>query len=335
MAVFTTVNPTELEVWLTQYSLGQMRALHDIASGIENSNFFLTTTQGEYVLTIFERLTSIQLPFYLELMRHLATHAIPVPTPVAQSAGALFGILHNKPAAIVTRLHGSIISKPQPQHCHAVGTMLAQMHRAGYDFPLHQPNLRSLPWWHSASQAIMPFLNATQRQLLRSELRYQSGFFASSDYLGMPAGPCHNDLFRDNVFFTEAGPEPGNAQHLPEISGIFDFYFAGWDKWLFDVAVCVNDWCIENDTGRLNAARARAFLHAYQSIRPFTKAEVQHWQNMLRAAALRFWISRLHDFYQPRDALVLKPHDPRHFERILRARLEPTTTEKCYAVNRS
>jgi homoserine kinase type II len=316
MAVFTAVNESQLADWLTHYSLGEVVAFHGIASGIENSNFFLTTTTGDYVLTIFEKLRATELPFYLDLMRHLAEHRVPVPDPIRRDDGALFGELHGKPAAIVTKLDGAPQLNPGIEHCVEVGQMLARMHLAGRDFAHHQPNLRGLPWWRDTVPALVPHLAPAQRQLLLDELAHQQAFFDSDDYALLPGGPCHCDLFRDNVLFKS------HARGPDTLGGFFDFYFAGCDKWLFDVAVTVNDWCIDWSNGRLDEHRTRAMLRAYQTVRPFTPAETLHWRDMLRAGAYRFWVSRLYDFYLPRDAHLLKPHDPTHFERVLRERTD-------------
>ncbi|MGF6773826.1 homoserine kinase type II [Paraburkholderia sp. GAS199] len=318
MAVFTAVTEPQLAEWMRHYDLGDVVEFRGISSGIENSNFFLTTTRGEYVLTIFEKLTADQLPFYLDLMRHLAAHRVPVPDPMPREDGALFGLLHGKPAAIVTKLEGAPEMAPGVEHCVEVGQMLARMHLAGRDYPRHQPNLRSLPWWRDNVPTILPFLEGEQRALLSSELAHQEAFFASDDYAALPEGPCHADLFRDNVLFAHAAPETG---HEVRLGGFFDFYFAGCDKWLFDVAVTVNDWCVDLVTGKLDTARTEALLRAYQTVRPFTAEENRHWGDMLRAGAYRFWVSRLYDFHLPRAAELLKPHDPGHFERILRERL--------------
>jgi homoserine kinase type II len=317
MAVFTAVTETDLAAWLDHYALGSVTDFRGIASGIENSNFFLSTTQGEYVLTLFEQLSPQQLPYYLELMQHLAAHGVPVPDPVPRRDGALYGILLGKPAAIVTKLAGAPLVTPGAAHCAAVGQMLARLHLAGRSFTRHQPNLRSLPWWQETQAAVEPFLDAAQRLLLQEELALQSRFFAGDDYRALPEGPCHCDLFRDNVLFVD----PVSAASQAQLGGFFDFYFAGNDKWLFDLAVCVNDWCIDIGSGVLDRERTHALLRAYQSVRPFTAEEVRHWRTMLRAGALRFWVSRLHDFYRPRTAEMLKPHDPTHFERILRERI--------------
>jgi homoserine kinase type II len=316
MAVFTAVTASQLADWLQGYELGEAVDFRGIASGIENSNFFLTTTRGDYVLTIFENLSAAQLPFYLDLMRHLASHAVPVPDPMRRRDGALFGTLNGKPAAIVTKLDGAPELAPGPLHCIEVGQMLARLHLAGRDFPTHQPNLRSLAWWQENVPALLPFLSDDQRALIQSELDHQAAFFTSSDYAQLPEGACHCDLFRDNVLF--AHPSANETR----LGGFFDFYFAGCDKWLFDIAVCVNDWCVDLASATLDVARVDALLRAYQTVRPFTPAEERHWNDMLRAGALRFWVSRLYDFHRPREAEMLKPHDPGHFERILRERIK-------------
>jgi homoserine kinase type II len=164
--------------------------------------------------------------------------------------------------------------------------------------------------------ALLPFLEHGQRALILAELDHQAAFFRSSDYAQLPEGPCHCDLFRDNVLF--AHPSANETR----LGGFFDFYFAGCDKWLFDIAVTVNDWCVDLSSGKLDPARVDAMLRAYQTVRPFTPAEERHWNDMLRAGALRFWVSRLYDLHRPREAEMLKAHDPGHFERILRERVK-------------
>lgn len=185
MAVFTAVTDSQLTDWLQHYELGEAVDFRGIASGIENSNFFLTTTRGEYVLTIFENLTATQLPFYLDLMRHLASHAVPVPDPMPRRDGALFGMLNGKPAAIVTKLDGAPELTPGPLHCIEVGQMLARLHLAGRDFPAYQPNLRSLAWWQENVPAVLSHLSDAQRTLVTSELAHQAAFLHRKSI-----GPC-------------------------------------------------------------------------------------------------------------------------------------------------
>ncbi len=318
MAVFTEVSAEAAEQLLRDLQLGELRELRGIQGGIENTNYFVTSTQDgqerEWVLTLFERLTAQQLPFYLYLMKHLAARGIPVPDPQGDRDGDILHSVCGKPAALVDRLRGRSELAPQATHCAQVGDMLARMHRAGRDYPRSQPNLRGLPWWNETVPVVLPYIEPAQADLLRSELAYQNHVAASSAYAALPRGPVHADLFRDNVMFDE-GPQG------PALSGFFDFYFAGVDTWLFDVAVCLNDWCIDLATGAPDEARASAFLQAYQAQRPFSPAEHRLLPAMLRAGALRFWISRLWDFHLPREASMLKPHDPAHFERVLRHRL--------------
>jgi homoserine kinase type II len=310
MAVFTSVTLDDLSQWIKQFPLGKALAMEGIASGIENSNFFLTTERGEFVLTIFENLDFEQLPFYVQLMRHLAERGVPVPAPVANEAGELVTALHGKPAAIVSKLDGSSQLDPQPVHCAEIGATLARMHLAGRDFPLQQPNLRGLDWWVETVPKVLPYLDPATAALLASELAFQRDFAAGPTYGALARGPVHADLFRNNVMFVGE-----------RLSGCFDFYFAGWDTWLFDLAVTVNDWCIDLDSGKLDEARVLALTRAYHAVRPFTPDEEAAWQPMLRAAALRFWLSRLYDFHRPRAAEMLTPHDPTHFERVLRERI--------------
>jgi len=310
MAVFTEVSLPEASELLQRLQLGTLTALRGIQGGIENTNYFATTDQGEYVLTLFERLSAEQLPFYLHLMKHLAHAGIPVPDPQADADGDILHRVAGKPAAVVNKLRGQSQLQPQAAHCAALGTMLARMHLAGRGFDRSQPNLRGLPWWNETVPVVLPYLDAAQSALLRAELAYQNHVAASSTYAALPRGPVHADLFRDNAMFEGE-----------ELTGFFDFYFAGVDTFLFDLAVCLNDWCIELASGAHDAARAAALLDAYQAVRPLTSEERALLPAMLRAGALRFWISRLWDFHLPREAALLTPHDPTHFERVLRQRV--------------
>jgi len=310
MAVFTEVTETQANDLMQALNLGQLTALRGIEGGIENTNYFATTERGEYVLTLFERLGFEQLPFYLHLMKHLAERGILVPNPAANPDGDILHTVCGKPAAVVNKLTGKSQLRPQAVHCAAVGDMLARMHLAGQDYNRSQPNLRGLPWWNETVPVVLPYLTPAQAALIRSELAYQNHTAASSAYAALPRGPVHADLFRDNVMFDDA-----------QLTGFFDFYFAGVDTWLFDLAVCLNDWGIDLQSGAHDAARAQAMLAAYQQVRPLSGAERQLLPALLRAGALRFWISRLWDFHLPREAAMLTPHDPTHFERVLRARV--------------
>ena len=310
MAVFTPVTQEQAALLMSQLGLGELTDLRGIEGGIENTNYFATTDLGEYVLTLFERLNHEQLPFYLFLMKHLAEKGIPVPNPAANQDGDILHTLCDKPAAVVNRLLGKSQLDPDATHCAEVGAMLARMHLAGEDYNRSQPNLRGLAWWNDTVPVVLPFLDESQARLLQSELAYQNHIAQGAAYQALPKGPVHADLFRDNVMFEGE-----------KLTGFFDFYFAGNDTWLFDLSVCMNDWCIDLNSGEHAPDRALAMLNAYQEVRSLRPAERQLLPAMLRAGALRFWISRLWDFYLPRDAAMLKPHDPTHFERVLRARL--------------
>jgi homoserine kinase type II len=303
VSVFTPVSEADLAQWLRNYSLGELRASEPIQAGIENTNYFVTTTQGRYVLTLFERLPAEELPFYLQLMAHLARHGIPCPAPIADLSDRYLGVLNGKPAALVTRLPGRSLEDPHPAHCAELGALLARMHLAGRSYSAFLENPRGPKWWRLAARAVTPFLDDAKKKLLETELAFQ----AEQRFPDLPRGPVHADLFRDNTLWEDG-----------RISGVVDFYFAGVDCFLYDVAVCANDWCL--DGAGLQAERLGALLGAYDAVRTLTAHERAAWPAMLRAAALRFWLSRLYDLYLPRPGMLVHAHDPEHFRRILEAR---------------
>ncbi len=301
MAVFTRVTEADITAWLNNYSLGTLLELQGIASGIENTNYFVTTSNGRFVLTLFEKLTSNELPFYLNLMAHLARHGIPCPAPVADKNNRFLGTLNGKPACIVSRLPGKSVTLPTPANCGAVGAMLGQMHSAGQSFGDVMNNPRGASWRASAAQQVTQFLSAEDAALLHSEVAYHTQH-ALGD---LPRGVVHADLFRDNVLLDGE-----------RVGGLIDFYFACNDCLLYDVAITVNDWCMDAD-GVLDARRTHAFLHAYHDTRPFSAQEAANWPTALRVAALRFWISRLFDLHLPREGEIVNAHNPDQFKRIL------------------
>jgi homoserine kinase type II len=310
MSVYTKVTEPQLGLWLSGFEVGALTALQPIAAGIENTNYFVTTERGRYVLTLFERLPRADLPFYLGLMSHLAHDGIPCPLPIANRAGETLGELNGKPASLVTRLAGAWVLEPRPEHCAEVGRVLARMHVSAQRYDGTLPNPRGPKWWRWAAPQVLPFLDAERRALLETELQVQSTYRFSD----LPRAAVHADLFRDNVLFEGE-----------RIGGVIDFYFAGVDALLFDVAVTVNDWCVLPD-GRLDAPRVLALLTAYREVRPFTSLERGAWPIMLRAAALRFWLSRLYDFHLPRPGELVHAHDPEHFRRILSLRVAEGAT---------
>jgi homoserine kinase type II len=251
-------------------------------------------------------------------MRHLADRGIPVPAPQPDRDGELLLCVAGKPAAVVNKLGGGHQLAPDVDHCQQVGAMLARMHLAAADFPVHQPNLRGLSWWIETVPLVRPFLDDELGALLEGELAYQRQLAATPAYAALPRGPIHADLFRDNVMFEAASSSTVGHERL---SGFFDFYFAGVDTWLYDIAVCLNDWCVHLDNGVLVEDRAQSFVAAYASVRPLVGGERRLLPALMRAAAFRFWLSRLWDLYLPREATLLKAHDPAHFERVLRARV--------------
>lgn len=305
MSVFTPLTTEQLTLWLKRYSLGSLEHFEGIAEGVQNSNFFLDTSHGHYVLTIFEKLTRSELPFFVNLMAHLARHSIPCPAPLANRDNELIGEIKGKPALVVTRLAGCSALTPGVAQCAAVGAMLADLHIAAQSCGGRQAHQLGAVWCRETAAQLHASLSEEDDLLLREELRHQAQHRPGD----LPRGIIHADLFRNNVLFE------GEL-----ISGLLDFYFAGVDDFLFDLAVTVNDWCAQAD-GELDAPRTGALLAAYHANRPLTAGERAAWPTLLRAAALRFWLSRLQDFHRPRSGDLVVRRDPDEYRNILRARI--------------
>jgi homoserine kinase type II len=308
MSVYTTVTDDDLARWLTRYALGTVHSFEPIEAGIENTNYFLTTDKGRLVLTLYERLPPEELPFYLNLMAHLARAGVMAPAPEPDRTGALWSFLNGKPASLVARLEGAPVDAPDEAHCAAVGKALAELHLAARHYRGRLGNRRGLGWWRQAARAVRPFLSPEQNALVAAELKHQSAFAK----VKVPRGAIHGDLFCDNVLFVDT-----------RVSGIIDFGFAATDALAYDVAITVNDWCTVADgsaAGALDADRTRALVSAYGRVRPLEFEERAQWASLLRAAALRFWLSRLYDLHLPRPGELTHAHDPSAFERILRDR---------------
>ncbi len=308
MSVYTTVSAEDLDAWLARYPLGRLLACDPIRSGIENTNYFVTTERGRYVLTLYERLPADELPFYLNLMAHLARAGVAVPAPSADRSGAYFSMLCGKPASLVDRIDGEAHLVPGVNDCIEIGGALARLHVAAQTYRARLANRRGPAWWRRAARSVRPFLDAAQANLLDAELAYQ----AAAGRMTLPKAAIHGDLFRDNVLFAQG-----------KVAGIIDFGFAATDFLAYDLAIAVNDWCSEPD-GAIHSERMRAFVGGYQALRPLTGEERAHWPTLLRAAALRFWLSRLYDLHLPRPGELVHAHDPAVFERILAHRVTET-----------
>jgi len=307
MSVFTPVSEAEARALLEHYALGELDRLEGIAQGVENTNYFLTTTTGEYVLTLFEHIPRADLPFYVGLMDHLAHRDVVCPQPMRRENGEMLSDVNGKPACIVTRLAGSPRMQPSVRDCREAGAILARLHVAGVDYDAGLANPRGREWRERFAAAVAPRISREENELIASENRYQ----AMHDDSVLPQGIVHGDLFRDNVLWDREGR-----------GGVIDFYFAGVDCLLFDLAVCANDWCLVDAVRdrRLDPARVHSLLESYAGLRPFTALERGAWPVLLRAAALRFWLSRLHDFYLPRPGMLVHAHDPGHFRDVLTLR---------------
>jgi len=296
LSVYTTVGHAALADWLQPLALGELIGHAGIAAGMQNSNYFVTTASGRHVLTLFEHIESPDLEFYLALMDHLAARGIPCPQPFADAQGRRWRTLCGKPAALLSCLPGANEESASPAMCRTLGEMLGRMHAAAADFPRALPNPCGAAWCSKLGAALLPGLLPDEGALLADELAFQ----AAQDYSGLPRGVIHADLFRDNVLWTADG----------QLSGVLDFYFAGEDALLLDLAVVANDWCF-------NDATLTELLAGYASRRPLTAAERAAWPAMRRAAALRFWLLRLEVRQRPRAGEVVTIKDPAYFGLML------------------
>lgn len=301
MSVFTPVSPDEARALLERYTLGDLEALEGIAQGVENTNYFLTTTTGEYVLTLFEHIPRADIPFYVGLMDHLAHRDVVVPLPMRMDDGAMIAELKGKPAVIVTRLPGAPRLQPSADDCRAAGHILAALHVGAVDYDASLDNARGAAWRAAFARSVAPKLGRRENALIASEIEYQD----LTDDSVLPQGIIHGDYFHDNVLWDAEGR-----------GGVIDFYFACDDVLLYDVAIGVNDWCVNRDA-TLDHARAHAFLRGYHTLRPLEELERTLWPVMLRRAALRTWLGRLGYNYFPRDSHMTIPKDHEFSQRLL------------------
>ncbi|MBK8958078.1 MAG: homoserine kinase [Proteobacteria bacterium] len=302
MSVYTVIERDELEAFLADYEVGTLRDYSGITAGIENTNYFVSTTAGAYVLTLFEFTPAAELPFFLALMAHLAEHGVPSAHPLADRAGRYLRELKGRPAALVMRLPGASIAHPGIAHCRAIGAAMARMHLATLDFAPRRDNDRGPAWRAATARQVAPCLDESDRALLwESEHEFRADRFA-----GLPAGVIHADLFRDNALF--------EAERL---TGLIDFYYAHSGAFVYDLAVAVADWCFDDHKLALQSDLAAALLGAYDEVRPLLAEEKSAWMPALRAAGLRFWLSRLKDLHFPRDGALVHIKDPQPFKRVL------------------
>ncbi|CEZ19154.1 Homoserine kinase [Candidatus Methylopumilus planktonicus] len=304
MSVYTSVNIKELKIWLQDYAFDDLTDYQGIKSGITNTNYFLMTAHDRFVLTLFEKNTIEDLPYFVDLMSHLATHSFLCPKPILKKNGTALSILKNKPALIVTCLKGKEVTNPEVNHCKAVGKSLAELHVKLANFVAQHQNTRDLSWIKKTAETLFNELPQDESKLLREEILYQE----KQNYK-LPKSTIHGDLFKDNVLFLN-----------DEVSGFIDFYYACTDYLILDVAIAVNDWCVNSD-GSFDESRLNAFLDAYKKIRSFNDNEDRAWNDVLRLASLRFWVSRLNDFYHAEEGELTFIKDPNHFKKILKKRI--------------
>ena len=324
MSVYTTVTRAQLTEWLKNYSLGDLQHMQGILSGIENTNYFVTTSQGKYVLTLFEHMGVAELPYYAQLMAHLAARGFACPTPVANSHGEFIGELNGKPALLVTCLPGESVVHVSTAQCGQVGAALAQLHHAGQGFTQRMLNPRGPHWWKSYLQLLRSKVAPAELRLIESEIHFQ----AQHAHADLPHGVIHGDLFRDNVLF-ERVDNTGGVHDLPgnisskhgRIGGVIDFYFAGDDALLLDVAVTANDWCLRPDA-TLDVEQLAALLRGYRPDNKYSDAEKTAWPILLRAAALRTWLGRLGYNYFPLQGEMTFTKDAGLYQRLLQQHID-------------
>ncbi|MDO4877934.1 MAG: homoserine kinase [Neisseria sp.] len=303
MSVYTSVSDDEMRRFLADYDLGGFVSLTGIAQGVTNSNYFLNTSLGRYVLTVFEVLQQHELPFFLLLKQHLSSRGVACPAPVARRDGRFDSVLCGKPACVVECLKGADTACPTGEQCFNTGAMLAKMHLAGQSFPMGMDNPRYSDWWRESAQRLYPVMDAGDAALLRGEIAYLD---AHPD-TGLPRGIIHADLFKDNVLL-DGG----------RVAGFIDFYYACNGCFVYDLAVAVNDWARTADNC-LDEGLALAFVRGYESVRPLGDDERAYFPTAKRAGCVRFWVSRLLDFYFPQEGEMTFVKDPNPFRDLLKS----------------
>lgn len=321
MAVYTNVSSAEIVTLLTQYNIGELIFYKGIAEGVENTNFLLETTQGKFILTIYEkRVEAEELPFFLSIMEWLSERGIPCPLPLHRKDGALVSHLAEKNAAIVTFLSGkSVLQHVENAHMRLLGETLARMHTAAQGFALTRENAMALPGWQRLAQSVMPHLGAIHvglPKLIADELAFLDKNWPSH----LPKGVIHADLFRDNVFFEQHGNEL-------RLSGVIDFYFACVDAFMYDVAITINAWCFDR-RHEFNLTRASLLLRHYHEVRPLSDAELNALPILARGAALRFLLTRAYAWLFPVEGALVVRKDPMEYAKKLEFHRHVTKVEQ-------
>lgn len=307
MAVFTPLSDEQVAEFLDRYSVGRLQALKGVPQGTENSTFFVTTQQGEWVLTLFEQGEFEDLPFFVDLLDYLAARRLPVPGPVHDRDGVALQRLAGRPALLFPRMPGSHPSAPNLAQCAALGDALGRMHQASQHFTGERTNPRNLDWLQRRHREVLPYLSANDQALMAREIAEYAQAF---DGIELPTGAIHGDLFRDNTLYDG-----------DRLGGIIDFYNGCTGDLLFDLAIVINDWA-SDEAGDLDVDRYEAILGAYLAHRPLTGQERELWPTMLRMTALRYWLSRLLVIHVDPPAHDITPHDPARFRTLLGRRLD-------------
>ena len=310
MSVYTAIEEHELKSFLANYDVGELEDYQGISDGIENTNYFVNTSNGRFVLTIFEQHRFDEMQYFLNLMHHLADHDVPSANPVADKQGNYLSHFKNKPIALVERLDGGSITETSVSHCEQLGAAMGKMHSAGLSFDSRQNNPRGPAWCQQMAHKVMEKLSADEQGMLDQEVHFQK----EKRHADLPRGVIHADLFRDNALWK-------NTEDGSIFSGIIDFYYSCDDVLLYDLAVTANDWCSNPDFS-LNKDKVIALLTHYSHFRPLAENEREYWPAMLRAGALRFWLSRLHDKHFPRTGELVQTKNPDEFKAILSDRIK-------------
>ena len=301
MAVYTSINSSDLNDWIEKFNFKDLVNFKGISSGVTNSNYLIQMAHSNYILTIFEHNNIEELPFYIDLMTYLAKENFLCPRPIENKNGQALGLLKEKPALMVSFLDGKEKVIRSPKSCYLVGQYLAKLHLTANNFPQLNKNTRGLDWVSDMYLNLKKYLSLEDQGILELEINYHK----EMDKVELPEGIIHGDLFKDNVLFLN-----------DKVSGFIDFYYACNEKFIYDIAIAINDWCIDQD-GQINKSMFLEFIKGYRSERKLTDNEQEYLNVALRLAALRFWLSRLEDFYNAKEGEITSIKDPKHFKDIL------------------